>query len=258
MLVLALIPPLLPYGPREFDPEIFGVSAPSLRHPLGTDAFGRDLLVRLGVGIRNAFVYGIITALSAITLGTSIGLVSGYFGGAIDSLLMRIVDIIYCLPLIPLMLLVGAVTGGMSTWNVVILLVVLSWAGTARIVRSQVLTLRERAYVEAAQAYGASSKRLIFRHLLPGVLPLSVIYMCFKINGVIFLLAALAFIGLGDPLTISLGMMLKNCMSQGYVFTAPWWNLPPGIAISLLSLGFYLAVRSISDVQANVRLRSEK
>jgi len=254
-ILLALSSFIAPWKVNDFDPMIFGVSSPSFTHFLGTDMLGRDIFSRLLVGIKNAFITGIIAAISSVFIGTAFGLVSGYYGGVIDMLIMRTVDIIYCLPFIPLLLVIGSIFGGLSTWNVIILIVILSWAGTARIIRSQALSLKEREYVESARAYGASNKRIIFRHLLPSVLPLAIVYVCFSINRVVFLIAALAYIGLGDPVGVSLGMMIKSCIQSGYLFTSPWWSLPPGVLLSLICLGFYLVGRAVSDEVANPRLR---
>jgi len=254
-ILLALSSFIAPWKVNEFDPVIFGVTSPRFTHFLGTDMLGRDIFSRLLMGIRNAFVTGIIAAVSSVFIGTALGLISGYYGGIADMLIMRTVDIIYCLPFIPLLLVISSIFGGLSTWNVIILIVILSWAGTARIIRAQTLSLKSREYVEAAKSYSASGGRIIFRHLLPSVLPLAIVYVCFGINRVVFLIAALAYIGLGDPIGVSLGMMIKNCIQSGYLFTSPWWSLPPGIALSLICLGFYLVGRAVSDDRANPRLR---
>lgn len=254
-ILLALSSFIAPWGVNEFDPEIFGVSGPSFTHFLGTDMLGRDIFSRLLMGIKNAFITGIIAAISAVAIGTTLGLISGYYGGIIDMFIMRIVDIIYCLPFIPLLLVIGLIFGGLSTWNVIILIVILSWAGTARAIRAQALSLKSREYVEAARSYSASNMRIIFRHLLPSVLPLAIVYVCFGINRVVFLIAALAYIGLGDPIGVSLGMEIKNCIQAGYLFTSPHWSIPPGVFLSLICLGFYLVGRAVSDEAANPRLR---
>jgi len=254
-ILLALSSFIAPWKVNEFDPVIFGVTSPRFTHFLGTDMLGRDIFSRLLMGIKNAFITGIIAAVSSVFIGTALGLISGYYGGIIDMLIMRTVDIIYCLPFIPLLLVISSIFGGLSTGNVVFLIITLSWAGTARMIRSQALSLKEREYVEAAKSYSASNKRIIFRHLLPSVLPLAIVYVCFGINRVVFLIAALAYIGLGDPIGVSLGMMIKNCIQSGYLFTSPHWSIPPGIALSLICLGFYLVGRAVSDEIANPRLR---
>ncbi len=265
LAILAVIAPLLPaidpiYQPLDgYDPEIFSATPPNLpKHPLGTDAWGRDLLSQLLFGIRTAFMVGLSAAVSGVALGTVLGLASAWYGGIVDTLVMRTVDIIFCLPFIPILIVISSVLGGLNIWGVVLLIAALSWAGVARMVRSQALSLKKREYIEAARSYAAGSFRIIFKHLLPGVLPLTVVYLCFRVSGTVFLVASLSFLGFGDPTQVSLGMILQWCMKTGHTFNAPWWMLPPGIAISMFGLGTYLFGRSISDIEANPKLKSRK
>ncbi|MCS7240697.1 MAG: ABC transporter permease [Candidatus Bipolaricaulota bacterium] len=252
---MAGVAPLLPaldpiYHPIEgMDPRIFTASPPSWRHPLGTDAWGRDLLSQLLHGAQVALLVGIVAAATAVLIGTGVGLVAGYLGGGVDFLLMRLVDVLLILPLIPLIMLLSAFLGrGMSIWNVVLIIGLLGWPGVARVIRAQVLTLRARPFVEAARAYGAGELRIIVRHIAPGVLPLSFVYMSFGANSAVFLEAALSFIGFGDPRTMSWGMMLQWCFKTGHTFSAPYWILPPGLAISALCLAFYLIGRAMEEI----------
>lgn len=265
LAILALIAPILPaidpiYRPLDgYDPDIFSVTPPTFPvHPLGTDAWGRDLLSQLLYGIRTAFMIGLSAAISGVALGTILGLISAWYGGITDTLIMRTVDIIFCLPFIPILILISGVLGGLNIWGVVLLIIALSWAGVARMVRSQALSLKEREYVEAARSYAAGNVRIIFKHLLPGVLPLTVVYLCFKVSGTVFLVASLSFLGFGDPTRVSLGMILQWCMKTGHTFNSPWWMFPPGIAISLFGLGTYLLGRSISDIEANPKLKARR
>jgi peptide/nickel transport system permease protein len=253
-LLMAFLAPIMPmideiYRPVVgMDPDIFTASPPSLKHLLGTDAWGRDLLSQLMHGAGVALGVGVIAALTSVAIGTIIGLVSGYYGGVVDSLIMRVVDVMLVLPLIPLIMVMSAVMGRLSIWNVVLLIGFLGWPSVSRVIRSQVLSLKERPFVESARAYGASNARIIFRHIAPSVLPLSFVYMSFRTNGAIFLEAALSFIGLGDPNTMSWGMMLQWCFKTGYAFKAPYWILPPGLSISALCLSFYLIGRAMDEI----------
>jgi peptide/nickel transport system permease protein len=263
LAILALAAPILPaldpmYQPlKGYDPQVFSATPPDFpRHLLGTDAWGRDLLSQLLFGIRTAFMVGLSAAVSGVALGTVLGLMSAWYGGIVDTLVMRSVDIIFCLPFIPILIVINAVLGGLNIWGVVLLIAALSWAGVARMVRSQALSLKERDYIEAARAYAAGNSRILFKHLLPGVLPLTVVYLCFRVSGTVFLVASLSFLGFGDPTQVSLGMILQWCMKTGHTFNAPWWMLPPGIAISMFGLGTYLFGRSISDIEANPKLRA--
>lgn len=241
--VASFIPPLnddmyIPlYGN---DPEIIGISEPSLRHPLGTDYFGRDLLSQLLEGAKWALIVGTTAAVASVFLGTVIGLISGYYRGIVDTLLQRTADIVMTLPAFAIIVVIGSVLRGISIWNIVILIAILGWPGTSKVIRSQVLSLRERPFIESARVSGASNFRIVFRHIAPNVLPLSFLYMAFGVTGAILVEAALSFIGMGDPSTVSWGMMLQWCRASGFAFQAPFWMIPPGVCITLLALAFYL------------------
>lgn len=236
------------------DPEIIGFSQPSSRHLLGTDFMGRDLFSQLLEGAKWGLAVGITAAAASVIVGTVVGLVSGYFGGTIDTLLQRMADIVLTLPSIPLILVIGAALGRLSIWNIVILIGMLGWPSTSKVIRSQVLSLRERPFIESARVSGASDGRIIFRHIAPNVLPLSFLYMTFGVTGAILTEAALSFLGLGDPSTVSWGMMLQWCFTSGYTFKAPFWLLPPGLCITFLALSFYLIGIGTEQI-VNPRLR---
>jgi peptide/nickel transport system permease protein len=215
---------------------------------------GRDLLSQLLHGAQIAFAIGITAAFMSVFIGTTIGLVSGYFGRTIDTLLMRITDIVLVLPGLPFIIVFAAAIGKQSIWIIVILIAILGWPGVARVIRAQTLSLKERPFVEAARVSGASDFRIIFKHIAPNVLPLTFLYMTFGVSGAILTEAALSFIGLGDPSVVSWGMMLQWAFTTGHTFRAPYWLLPPGLAISLLSLSFYLIGRALDEV-INPKLR---
>ncbi len=253
----SMIPPMIDemyiplYGT---DPDIIGFSQPSVRHPMGTDFMGRDLFSQLLEGAKWGLIVGITAAAASVIVGTVVGLVSGYFGGTIDTLLQRTADIVLTLPSIPLILVIGSALGRLSIWNIVILIGMLGWPGTSKVIRSQVLSLRERPFIESARVSGASDGRIIFRHIAPNVLPLTFLYMTFGVTGAILTEAALSFLGLGDPSTVSWGMMLQWCFTSGYTFRAPFWLIPPGICITFLALSFYLIGIGTEQI-VNPRLR---
>jgi peptide/nickel transport system permease protein len=257
MALLSYIPPLIDpmYEPMTgVDPDILWTQGPTNAHWLGTDFIGRDILSQLLVGARIAFLVGITAAFMAVAIGTSVGLISGYLGKRVDMILMRIADIIMVMPGLLLILILSAVIGKLSVWNLVIIIGLLRWASVARVIRSQTLSLRERPYVQAAIVSGASKARIIFRHIAPNVLPLSFLYMTFGVTTAILVEAALAFLGFGDPATVSWGMMLQWVWKTGNMFKAPYWLLPPGICISLITLSFYCIGRALDEV-VNPRLR---
>jgi len=220
---------------------------------LGTDYEGHDILAWLVYGTRAELLVGVTAAFFAVVIGTVVGLVAGFYSGIIDDLLMRATDVVLSLPGLVILLLFAAVFGP-SLMNIIIIIAILSWAGIARVIRSVTLSLKERAFVDAAIIAGASDARLIFRHIAPNVLPYTFLYMTFNISGAIVTEAILAFLGFGDVTKITWGMMLQFLQISGHSLDAPWWLLPPGIAITLLSLSFYLIGRAFDEV-VNPRLR---
>ncbi|UCE81063.1 MAG: ABC transporter permease [Methanobacteriota archaeon] len=222
-------------------------------YPLGTDYEGHDILTQVMFGTRAELLVGVSAAFFSVVIGTIVGLVAGFYPGLVGELLMRATDVMLSLPYLVIMLLFAAAFGP-SLFNIIIIFAILSWAGIARVIRSVTLTTRKRAFVDAARVSGASDTRLIFRHIGPNVIPYTFLYMTFMISGAIVTEAILAFLGFGDPNAITWGMMLQFLQISGHSLDAPWWLLPPGIAITLLSLAFYLIGRAFDEV-VNPRLR---
>jgi peptide/nickel transport system permease protein len=193
----------------------------------------------------------------SIVVGTIVGMVAGYAGGITDALLMRAADIIMVMPTLLVILILAALFGQLSIWIIVLLIALFRWPAVARVIRSQTLSLKQRPFVDAARVTGASNFRIIFRHILPNVLPLALLYMTFRVTSAILIEAALAFLGFGDPGTVSWGMMLQWVWKTGHMFQAPYWLLPPGICISLITLSFYMVGRAMDEV-LDPRLRKEK
>lgn len=219
---------------------------------LGTDNLGHDILTYLIYGSRVAFIVGILAAFFAVAVGTFIGLVSGYFGKLTDAVLMRVTDIALVLPGLPVILILTAILGP-NIWNIILVIAIIGWPGIARVIRAQTLSLRERPFVDAARVAGATDFRIMFRHLAPNVLPFAFLYMTLLVAGAILTEAALSFLGLGDPRTITWGIMLSTIQTSGSIW-AWWWLLPPGLSITLISLGFYLVGRAADEI-VNPRLR---
>lgn len=259
MALASFVPPLIDpmYHPMSgVDPDIETSVGPCSRHWLGTDFMGRDILSQLLTGARIAILIGISAAFMAVAIGTLVGMLAGYFGGIVDTLLMRLADIVMVLPGLLVILILSSVVGHLSIWNLVIIIALLKWAGVSRVIRSQTLSLKVRPYVEAARVAGASHFRIMLRHMLPNVLPLSFLYMTFGVTSAILIEASLSFLGFGDPSSVSWGMMLQWVWKTGHMFKAPYWLLPPGICISLITLSFYLVGRAMDEV-LNPRLRKE-
>ena len=259
MAVCSFIPPLIDpmYQPMTgVDPEITKSTGPSLRHWLGTDFMGRDILSQLLAGTRVAFLVGVSAAFMSIVLGTAIGMVAGYMGRFVDTLLMRLADMIMVMPTMLVVLMLAALFGQLTIWTIVLIIALFRWPGVSRVIRAQTLSLKHRPFIEAARVAGASHTRIIFRHIMPNVLPLSFLYMTFRVTSAIIIEAALAFLGFGDPSTVSWGMMLQWVWKTGHMFKAPYWLLPPGICISLITLAFYMLGRAMDEV-LDPRLRKE-
>ena len=259
MALCSFIPPLIDtmYQPMTgVDPEITHSTGPSLRHWLGTDFMGRDILSQLLAGARVAFLVGVSAAFMSIVLGTAIGMVAGYMGRFGDTVLMRLADMIMVMPTMLVVLMIAALFGQLTIWTIVLIIALFRWPGVSRVIRAQTLSLKHRPFIEAARVAGASHLRIIFRHIMPNVLPLSFLYMTFRVTSAIIIEAALAFLGFGDPSTVSWGMMLQWVWKTGHMFKAPYWLLPPGICISLITLSFYMLGRAMDEV-LDPRLRKE-
>lgn len=260
MALTSFIPPLIDpmYHPMTgVDPDISSSVGPSFRHWLGTDFMGRDLFSQLLAGARIAFMVGVSAAFMSIFLGTAIGMVAGYAGRIIDTLLMRLADMIMVMPTLLVVLILSSLFGQLNIWTIVLIIALFRWPGVSRVIRAQTLSLKQRPFIEAAKVAGASHFRIIFRHIMPNVLPLSFLYMTFRVTSAIIIEAALAFLGFGDPGTVSWGMMLQWVWKTGHMFTAPYWLLPPGICISLITLSFYMLGRAMDEV-LDPRLRKEE
>jgi len=215
-------------------------------HLLGTDHLGRDILSRLIFGARVSLVIGISAVALAGTLGTLIGLVAGYRGGRIDDLCMRLTDTMLAMPFILLALAVIAVLGS-SLRNIIFVLGITSWVSYARVVRAEVLTLRTREFVAAAQALGGGGRRILFRHLLPNVLAPAIVIATLEVARMIILESALSFLGLGvQPPTPTWGGMLAD--GRAYLSTAWWLATFPGLCIMLSVLGINLLGDWLRDV----------
>jgi peptide/nickel transport system permease protein len=226
---------------------------PSSTFLFGTTDLGRDVFSQIVMGTRVALLVGFLTALIVTFIGTNIGLISGYYGGWIDNLLMRFVDILYSIPFIPFVIVLVSLLKP-SLWNIILAIALLTWRSVTRIVRSQVLSLVQRPYVKAARVAGASDFRIIFVHIAPNVLPLAFLEMAFMIGWAIIAESSVSFIGFGDPALISWGQILHASFLSGAVRTAWWWVIPPGLAIVVLVTSVFMITTGLEDVN-NPRLR---
>ena len=220
---------------------------PSSQFWFGTDDLARDIWSQTIYGSRISLTIGFVAALITVFSGTFVGLVAGYYGKILDEVLMRIVDFFMMLPELPLMIVLAAVLGP-SMWNIILVVSLVSWPTTARVVRSQVLSLKERPFVESSRCIGASNFQLMFAEILPNVVPLMFAQAVLMVTEAIYAEAVLSFLGLGDPTGISWGMMLHSVFESGVIAESYWWVVPPIVSIVTLIVSFSLLGTAVSDI----------
>ncbi|MCA0452905.1 MAG: ABC transporter permease [Chloroflexi bacterium] len=258
VLIIAVFAPLLaPYDPYErlrVQPDDL-FAPPDAEHFLGRDDAGKDVWSQLIYGARVSLLVGFAASLVSMGIGTAVGLISGYYGGTVGNLLMRLVDFLMVVPDLPLMLVVIAVWGR-GLLNIILVIGLLGWTYTARIVRSQTLSIKERQFILRSKSIGASNARIILRHVLPQVMPLIVAQTVLDISASILAESSLSFLGLGDPNLISWGSMLNFALDRGAVSRQAWWFLlPPGFAILWVTLALILVGNSLEQI-VNPRIKS--
>lgn len=244
LLAALLAPFLAPYDPTAVNP-VRRLESPSFEHLLGLDNLGRDILSRLLYGSRWSLGTAALATLLIMTIGVAVGAVCGYFGGFLDEILMRLVDLLLAFPSLILALAIAG-TLGPGILNVILGLVSVWWVDYARVVRGMVLVVRERQYIEAARALGFSNKRIILRHVMPNVLPPVIVLATLEMGGLILAISGLSFLGLGvqSPET-EWGSMLND--GRAFLLNAPQLMVYPGVAISLIVMGLNLVGDGLRD-----------
>jgi ABC-type dipeptide/oligopeptide/nickel transport system permease subunit len=250
LLLGFLAPVISPYNPRDMFQGKTRLP-PSEEHLFGTDTLGRDVLSLVIWGIRNAYYVGLGALLVELIFGLTLGAISGYFGGWTDRIIMRIADVVLSLPVLILMILAISMFETAKQSTIIIIMGFLSWPWPARVLRSEILSLREREFVEIAKGMGASSSRILFRHLLPNALAPIIVLITIDMAGFILWEASLAFLGLGDPSALSLGIFI---LSGKNVMLSSWWiSAFPGLIIFLITLSLNLfgdGLRDALDVRS--------
>jgi peptide/nickel transport system permease protein len=246
---------LAPYDPTASSVHV--LDPPSWKHLLGTTESGSDVLSQILVGARVSIVVGFAAGFISAVLGSAVGLAGGYFGGWTDRVLDPMENWFLVIPQLPLMIVLARILSPSLTVLIVVIGLT-SWAGTGRIVRAQVLTLRERPFVERARALGAGDLYVIRRHILPNTLPLIFANTVLIVAVAILAEAALAFLGLGDPTRISWGTMLENAFENGAPSAGAWWYvIPPGLCITVLVLAVSM-LGYLFEEYVNPRLREQR
>ncbi len=246
LAVVAVFAPLIaPFSPNQQD-ILHRLEPPSHKHPLGTDDLGRDLFSRVIYGTRVSLLVGFVAIGIAIIIGSFLGLLSGYFGGWLDAVIMRFVDIMLCFPTFFLILMVIAFLEP-NIWTVMAVIGLTGWPGLTRLVRGECLSVREREFVQAAKVLGLSNIRVMFVHLLPNVMAPILVTATLGIGGAILTESALSFLGLGvQPPTPSWGNILTA--GKDYITIAWWLSLYPGLAILITVLAYNLLGEGLRDV----------
>jgi peptide/nickel transport system permease protein len=255
-ILFAVVGPIVfPFDPRDVGRSVADILAPpSAEHWLGTDELGRDVFRQVLEGARISLLVGLAATAISMGVGSAVGIVAGYRSGLTDGILMRTTDFFLVLPTLPLIIVLAALLG-QSLLILMLVIGLTSWAATARIVRSQVLTLRTRPFVVRVRSLGATDLRIIRDHILGNVMPLILANTVLVIAGSILAEATLAFLGLGDPTHVSWGTMLHFAFESGATGRGAWWYfLPPGVGIVAVVLGFILAGHALDRI-LNPRLQ---
>ncbi len=216
--------------------------------PLGTNKEGYGIMTLLVYSAKDALYIGFAAGILSSLVGVPLGLISGFYGNTwIDETIQRIVDVMYGMPFLPFLIVLVAIRG-ITTTNIILGIAITSWLNNCILIRGETLSLKERAYVESARVAGASDTRIVFRHILPNVVPLAFVFLAQDAAAAILAQASLAYLGLADFTNISWGMMIENVKSQGHIYDAPWWLIPPGLAITSIAAAFYFIGFSVEDV----------
>jgi peptide/nickel transport system permease protein len=255
-ILLAIFGPV--FVPKENISVVFApgkpFQPPSLQWPLGTDNFGRSVLSLIIVGSRISLVVGFAATVVTMVLGAGIGIASGYYGGKIDTLLNAFTNWFLVIPWIALAIVMAAILGP-TLINIILIIGITSWAGTARLVRAQALTVKERPYVERARALGGGDWHTITRHILPNVMPVIFANTILTVALSILAETTLSLLGLGDPNSISWGGIIEEAFTAGALSAGYWWwIIPPGVMIVLVVLSFTMCGYALDEV-INPRLR---
>ncbi len=252
-VIIAVFGPwIAPYSTAPTEGKIF--EAPNGSHWLGTDDAGVDMLSLLIEGARVSLLVGVVSAFVAMIIGGTVGVLTGYFGGRVDAVLMRIADYFLVIPDVPLMV-VAAALFGRSLRNIILIIALIYWASTARIIRAQTRSVKERMFVRRARAVGAGHTRILFTHVVPQIVPLLVANTVLQVALGIYAETFVTFLGLGDPEAVSWGSILEAAFASSAQTNGAWWAIvPPGLCVTVVVIGFTLVGQALEE-ELNPRLR---
>jgi peptide/nickel transport system permease protein len=256
-LVGLLAPVIAPHQPwdtiRDANGKLAIMRTPSAEFPMGTTAMGRDIFSQMLYATRTTVLIGLVSGLISILIGANLGLLSGYYCGKMDQILMRFTDIIYGMPFLPFLIDLISLFGR-SLWFVILAICCIVWRTSARVIRAQTLAIKQRQFILAGKARGCSDLRIIYGHIMPNIMPLLLLYTAFNIAWSVLAEAGASFLGFGDPDNLSWGGMLYNLWISGKVRTAWWWFAPPAVCIVLLVSALVFVSRAYEE-EANPRLK---
>lgn len=252
VLIAVFAPVITPYQPKEIDFTAW--EKPSAAHLFGVNSYGQDIFTQVLYGARVTIAVGILAGLLSSFIGTFVGLLAGYKGGKAGEILMRIVDVFLVIPTLAFMIVLAAFLPSLGILNLVLIIGALNWLWMARTIRSQTLSEAKREYVDAARAQGMGTLEIMFREILPNIVPVVTANMVMVVTQAMLTEATLSFLGLGDPALVSWGQMLSVAFDNNAIlYHAWWWMLPPGLGIATLGFGFMLIGNSFLDIYANDR-----
>ena len=243
---------IAPYNPKSI--EFMPWTKPNAAHILGVDAYGRDVFSNLVYGTRVTIMVGVLAGVITAAIGTVVGLVAGYKGGYVGEVLMRIVDVFLTIPMLAFMIVIASLLDNMTSKHTILIIGLFSWMWMARSVRSQTLSEKKRDYLDAARALGMGNAEIMFRELLPNIVPVITANAVMVITAAMLTEAAMSFLGIGDPTSTSWGKMLSIAYDNAAIMRKAWyWILPPGFCIATLGYAFMLIGNSFLDLYANDR-----
>jgi peptide/nickel transport system permease protein len=244
-------PHIAPYHPIEHtmrqSGSVMRLTGPSATAPMGTTQFGKDVLSQFLTGARPTLIAGAVGGLLASAFGFLVGLTAGYFGGLIDEVLMRFTDLAFAMPGLPLVILILSFVEP-TVYLISLAYLAIIWKQTARVLRSEVITVKERTFVQSARASGAGHMRTMFRHVAPNVLPIGFLYAAYSVGWAIYGQAGIAFLGFGDPNTTSWGRMLRQAFESGAMREAWWWVIPPAFGIAVVCVAVFFIGRAYEEI----------